>query len=75
MAGYAIFVLYILSAITGVFYLTSLESLTSMGIENSPVWLFIGATTLFGIVGISLLSDILEFMRNYFEIKKLKERS
>lgn len=70
MAGYGIFVLYLLSVFSGVLYLTSLDSLKSMGIENSPLWLFSAATLLFGLVGISLLSDILEFMRNYLEIKK-----
>ncbi len=69
-AVYAIFVLYILSSMVGLFYLNSTVPNNQLG--TAAVWLFGIATGLFGLMGLSLLQDFLEFMRNIFEIKKGK---
>ena len=69
-AVYAIFIFYILSVITGVFYLISQDPSKMTSVGMGSVWLFIIATTFFGLLGMNLLSDILEFMRNYLKFKE-----
>jgi len=70
---YAIFILYILSTLTGVFYLMSQNQQNILDIATASIWFFGIATSLFGLMGITLLSDILEFMRNYLKLKEEKE--
>lgn len=69
---YIIFLLYILAVILGLFYLNSTDKLTNNNLGQGSLWSFGIATFLFGIMGLSLLSEILEFMRTYLRIKEKK---
>jgi len=67
---YVIFLLYVISAIFGLIYLSANNPNSSLG--EATVWCFGISTGLFGIMGLSLLQDFLEFIRDILKIKKEK---
>lgn len=67
---YVIFLLYILSAIFGLIYLNANNPSSSLG--QTSIWCFGISTGLFGIMGLSLLQDFLEFIRDILKVRKGK---
>lgn len=70
---YVIFLLYIVSSISGLLYLAWLPAQKTLA--TISFWSFGASTFLFGILGISLLQDSVEFMQDFLKIKEQKKKN
>ncbi|MBI3032452.1 hypothetical protein HYY69_03175 [Candidatus Woesearchaeota archaeon] len=68
-----IFLLYVIAIVLGLFYLNSLDMSTS-NLGNATIISFGLATVLFGLIGLRVLNDILDFMKDFLIIKEAKNK-
>lgn len=70
----AIFLLYIIAVIFGLFYLNSAD-MSKSNLGYATMISFGLATVLFGVMGLQVLNDILDFMKTFLIIKEDEEEA